>query len=169
MKKFFVAVFSAVLVFCTLISPSAHASEISEETAGLISMTCGSIQLQLKNLQKADSKMRVYLGGKYEFALTKLITNLNLRLVKNNLATDNLTSLQTTFSSEREFFKSSFTDYSKSLGSLIAIDCKTDPYGFYQQLETTREKRDTVHASYLRLQDVLGWHRTAVLGIKENL
>lgn len=169
MKKFFASSISAIIILSCAISPSAHATEISEDTAGLISVTCGSIQLQLKNVQKADSKMRVFLGSKYEFILTKLMTNLNLRLVKNNLVTDNLASSQTTFSSEFIFFKASFTDYSKSLDALIATDCKSNPYGFYEKLESTREKREAVRASYLRLKDVLALHRESVIELKGEL
>ena len=164
---------SAILVItlslATTVAYPVHAAEISEDTAGLISMTCGGIQLQLKNLQKNDSKMRVFLGAKYEFILNGLMTNLNLRLVKNHVATDDLASLQSTFSSERDFFRYAFTDYSKSLDILIAADCKSDPYNFYDQLELTRTRREAVRASYLRLKDVLNLHREGVIGLKENL
>lgn len=169
MKKFLNGIVLAAITFCLLITPAAHAVEITDETAGLISVTCGSIQLQLKNLQVTDSKMRVYLGAKYEFVLGNLITNLNLRLVKNNLVTDDLASLQSTFSSERDFFKYAFTDYSKALDNLIATDCKSDPYGFHKQLVATRTKREAVRASYLRLKDVLELHRVAVIDLRGTL
>ena len=169
MKKFLLAVFTIGFTTSMIIAPATQVAAISEDQAGLISMTCGSIQLQLKNLQKADSRWRVSLGARYEFVLGSLITNLNLRLIKNNLATDDLASLQTTFSSERDFFKFAFTDYSKSLDELIATDCKSNPYDFYDKLETTRDKREAVRASYLRLNDVLEWHRTAVVELKAGL
>lgn len=169
MKKFLLVGLTAIFVVNLSLTPTAHAAQISDDQAGLISMTCGSVQLQLKNLQKADSKMRVYLGSKYEFALTNLMTNLNLRLVKNNLASPLLAASQTTFSSEREFFKASFTDYSKSLDALIAIDCRLDPYNFYDKLEVTREKREQVRQSYLRLKDTLTDHRAIVVDLKDSL
>ena len=169
MKKFLLVGLTAIFVFSLNLTPTTHAAQISDDQAGLISMTCGSVQLQLKNLQKADSKMRVYLGSKYEFALTNLMTNLNLRLVKNNLASPLLAASQTTFSNEREFFKTSFTDYSKSLDALIAADCRLDPYGFYDKLEVTREKREQVRQSYLRLKDTLTDHRAIVVDLKDSL
>lgn len=168
MKKLVTVGFMVCLVSVVLLTGKAYA-EISEDQAGLISMTCGSIQLQLKNLQKADSRVRVYLGSRYEFVLVDLMTNLNLRLVKNNLASPVLAASQNTFSSEREFFKSAFTDYSKTLDTLIATDCKADPYRFYDQLEITREKREVVRQSYLRLGDVLAGHRGDVVNLKEQL
>ncbi|MCL1839752.1 hypothetical protein FWF89_01990 [Candidatus Saccharibacteria bacterium] len=167
MKKFLA--FIVCLAACLIIAPSAHAAQISEDQAGIISMTCGSIQLQLKNLQKADSRIRVYLGSKYEFVLTNLMTNLNLRLVKNNLASSPLSASQTTFNSEREFFKTTFTDYAKSLDTLIATDCKSNPYNFYDHLEITRSKREIVRQSYLRLKDVLADHRAVVVNFRDSL
>jgi hypothetical protein len=168
-KKFLIFSLTIAFVSNIVVVPATHAAQISDDQAGLISMTCGSVQLQLKNLQKADSKMRVYLGSKYEFILTNLMTNLNLRLVKNNLASPLLAASQAGFSSEREFFKSTFTDYSKSLDSLIATDCRLDPYNFYDKLEVTRKKREEVRQSYLRLKDVLVDHRTIVVELKDNL
>jgi len=169
MKKALATSLIVALIVNLNFNLTTHATQISDDQAGIISMTCGSIQLQLKNLQKADSKIRVYLGSKFEFVLTHLMTNLNLRLVKNNLASSPLASSQTTFNSERERFKADFTDYSKSLDALIATDCKSYPQRFYDQLEITRRKREDVRASYLRLKDVLLDHRTTVIGVKDNL
>jgi len=160
---------SLSLVTLLLVSSPAHAAHISEEKAGLISMNCGSIQLQLKSLQKADSKSRVFLGSKFEFILTHLMTNLNLRLVKNNLASPSLAASQATLSSERDFFKSAFTDYSKSLDALVATDCRSNPYLFHDRLEITRTKREVVRQSYLRLTDVLAHHRVLVIELSEDL
>jgi len=168
MKKLFASILIVAFVASLTFAPSASA-QISEEQAGVISMTCGSVQLQLKKLQKADSRVRVYLGSKFEFALTGLMTNLNLRLVKNNLASPPLASSQTTFSSERDYFKSTFTDYSKSLDTLIATNCRSNPYGFYDQLEATRAKRENVRQSFLRLKDVLNDHRTTVVNFRDDL
>lgn len=169
MQKPLIIILSLIFIVSATFSPLAHAEEISEDKAGLISMTCGSIKLQLKKLQKTDSLLRVNLGSDYETILNNYITNLNLRLVKNNRASSDLTSLQTTFSSERERFKSDFTTYAKSLDELIDLDCKNNPYDFYKKLESTRILRSDVRASYLRLKDILSWHRSAVFTLKESL
>ena len=151
------------------VMPVFRAGAISEEQMGKISMNCASIKVQLRALQKVDSRMRVYLGSKYEIMLSNFITNLNLRLVKNNLATKSLTELQTTFSSERERFKSDFTSYSQALEALIGVDCKSNPMQFHVQLELVREWRADVQASYFRLNEVLGWHRDAVVVLRGAL
>ena len=158
-----------VLIVNILVVPMAYAEDISEEKEGSISMGCLSIKETLKKLQKQDSRMRIYLGSKYEIVISNFMTNLNLRLIKNNIAAEEFTGLQTTFSSERERFKADFTGYSQSLESLIAIDCQSEAQRFYDQLIDVREKRADIQASYNRLNDVLGWHKQAVTGLKEDL
>jgi hypothetical protein len=166
-KKQSVVIFTTI--FSALIAVFPVHAVISDTTAGAISMSCNSIRFTMKDLQKSDATMRVYLGSTYERILTDFITNLNLRLIKNSQAPTDLTTLQSTFSSERDFFSRIFIDYSKSLEDLVAYDCKSDPYGFYDRLETTREKREEVRASFLRLRDVLGDYRTAVEDLRSSL
>lgn len=113
--------------------------------------------------------MRVQLGSGLESVLSGYIVNLNLRLVKNNISAGKFTDLQATFSSERERFKSDFTIYSRSLEELIAMDCQSEPAKFYEKLELTRTKRADVRSSFLRLQEVLDWHRSAVVDLRESL
>jgi len=169
MKKLFVPVVVTTILASNFAIVGNTAAAISEDQAGVISMTCGSVQLQLKNLQKTDSRVRVFLGSKYEFALTNLMTNLNLRLIRNNRPSSLLAASQSTFSNERDFFKTAFTDYSKSLDALLSINCRLNPYDFYNQLEITREKREIVRQSCLRLKDVLSDHRTTVVNLKDDL
>jgi hypothetical protein len=156
-------------VMAIVVMPVVNAGAISEAQAGRISMNCGSIRIQLGALQKTDSRMRVYLGSKYEIILSNFVINLNLRLVRNNLATEDLTGLQTTFSNERERFKSDFTSYARSLEDLLDVDCQKEPVQFYEKLEEVRVWREDVQASYNRMNEVLEWHRAAVVGLKESL
>ena len=158
-----------VLIVNILVVPMVMAADISEGKAEAISTECSSIKDALKKIQKQDSKMRIYLGSKYEIVISNFMTNMNLRLIKNNIAAEEFTGLQTTFSSERERFKADFTGYSQSLETLIGVDCQNEPQKFYEQLETVRAKRADVQASYHRLIDVLGWHKEAVTGLKDEL
>ena len=79
-----------------------------EEIYNRISQNCSSIKLQLERVQKEDSRNRVYLGAQFEIVSTNLMQNLNLRLVKNNMAKAELSEQQTSFASEREYFKNEF-------------------------------------------------------------
>lgn len=158
-----------VLLVNVLVVPVAYAADISEKKEESISAKCSSIKTTLKALQKQDSRMRVYLGSKYEIVLSNFITNLNVRLIRNNIDSEESVGLQATFSSERERFKADFTGYSQSLESLIGMDCENDPNGFYDQLIEVREKRSDIQASYSRLNEVLDWHKKSVLELKEDL
>ena len=97
----------AILLVATAVNP-VSAKTLGEEQKGLISTNCSSIQFQLKKLQKDDSKNRVHLGAQYETISTNLMMNLNLRLVKNNLASAAIAEQQTKFMSERDRFKNDF-------------------------------------------------------------
>lgn len=169
MKFHFLAPFLLSASLSLIIAPFASATQLSEEQTGHLSMNCSSIKIQLKSLQKTDSKLRVYLGSKYEIVLSNFMTNLNLRLIKDDYADQELAGLQTTFSSERERFKADFTAYSQALESLIGIDCQSEPQKFYDQLETVRLKRADVQASCDRMREVIDWHRTAVVRLQGSL
>ena len=169
MKLLRAVFFSCLLCFGLIVSPQVSAITLSDDQLGRLSMNCSSIKVQLQALQKTDSKMRVYLGSKYEIILTNFMTNLNLRLIKDDYADQELAGLQTTFSSERERFKSDFTSYSQALESLININCQAEPQKFYDQLELVREKRADVQASCNRMREVIDWHREAVLQVMEKL
>lgn len=146
-----------------------YARTLNDEEIGLISQTCSSIQLQLKNIQKTDARYRAKLGSYYEMINSNLMLNLNLRLVKNNLATAELSELQTTFSNERDYFKNAYTAYQKELDNLIAIDCREKPQDFYNQLEAVRSRREKVNTSTIRLRDLIRTHREAVMSLRGGL
>ena len=63
-------------------------TEISSAKKSAIVKNCEIMQQDLKNLQRIDSRTRVYLGRYYESILTKYITPLNVRLVENSLSSD---------------------------------------------------------------------------------
>ena len=107
-KRIRIAAFilAAILIF----SPSgtsfaAEHRDLSDEEIGAISQNCSSIKIRLQRVQKDDAKNRVYLGSQYETIASKLMLNLNLRLVKNGMANALLAEQQTTFMSERDRFK----------------------------------------------------------------
>ena len=143
--------------------------ELSDAEIGAISQNCASIKIHLQRIQKDDAKNRVNLGSRYETIATGLMLNLNLRLVKNNIANAYLAEQQTTFTSERNRFKDDFIGYSQELENLLNIDCKSEPAKFYRQLELTRAKREDVNASMQRLNGIMVSHRESILSLKESL
>jgi hypothetical protein len=162
------AILVAVILVATAVNP-VSAKTLGEEQAGLISTNCSSIKLQLKRIQKDDARNRVHLGAQYESISTNLMMNLNLRLVKNNMASAEIAEQQTTFMSERDRFKNDYIGYSQELEALINIDCKSEPQKFYDKLKKTRRKREDIDASIKRLNEILGRHHNAVNQLKESL
>ncbi len=142
---------------------------LSDEQLGMISQNCPSIQNQLRRVQRTDAKSRVHLGAQFEVISTNLMLNLNLRLVKNNLATAELADQQTTFSNERTRFKNDYINYSQSLERLIDTDCQKQPAQFYEQLTKVREKRSEVQQDVYRLTEIIRQHRESIVTLKESL
>ena len=172
MKKGIITAFvlSAIMLVISPISSFAvEHRELSDSEIGAISQNCASIKIHLRRVQKDDTKNRVNLGSQYETIATNLMLNLNLRLVKNNIANSYLTEQQTTFASERTRFKDDFIGYSQEFENLLNINCKEEPVKFYEQLELVREKRADIKASMDRLNGILVVHRQTILELKESL
>lgn len=166
--KYAAFIFALILVF----SPSATAidhRELSEEEVGIVSQNCSSIKVRLQRVQKDDARNRVFLGSQYETIASKLMLNLNLRLVKNGMASASLAEQQTTFMSERDRFKNDFIGYSQEFENLLNMNCKDEPEKFYRQLELVRAKRADVDASMQRLKSIISLHYESVTDLRNNL
>lgn len=163
----------ALALFALLFAPPAFAeessSQLSSKKRDQISENCGSIRQSLKLLQRSDARTRTYYGAIYETALSKYITPLNLRLVKNDLSSVALINLQTALATSRSNFSADYIDYSKSLEELIAIDCRLEPEAFYNKLVSTREKREVLQDDVKTISTLLTNSVKSVEIIKENL
>ncbi|MBR3180988.1 hypothetical protein IKF63_02835 [Candidatus Saccharibacteria bacterium] len=156
----------------TTIPVSAEGEEktnLSEEKRGLISQNCGTIRQSLKNLQRADSRARIYFGSIYETVSSKYVTPLNLRLVKNNISSVPMINLQTSLANSRSKFSADFIDYSKSLEELIVLDCRLNPDSFYEKLLETRKKREFVASDMKTLNELLTSSFDSAEKIKEKI
>ena len=144
---------------------TAPARALSEEQRGAISQSCSSIKQSLKVLQKADSRLRVLLGTTYQTILTSYITPLNLRLVKNNRPSTELTAIQADFSTQRDRFSRQFISYSQSIEDLLDIDCVTKPDEFYAKLDQARARRANLAQTVVELSDIINQHHTTVTNL----
>ena len=130
---------------------------------------CESIRNDLRNLQRMDSRTRVYLGRYYETILTKFVTPLNLRLVENNLSDVKLIENQTNLATARSNFADDFTKYSQTLEELIGIDCKNEPERFYERLVVTRDRRAKVNKDARKIRELTNEQVTLVKGLEDRL
>ena len=143
--------------------------DLSDGEIGSISQNCSSIKIRLQRVQKDDAKNRVFLGSQYETIASRLMLNLNLRLVKNGMANALLAEQQTTFMSERDRFKNDFIGYSQEFETLLNMNCKDEPEKFYRQLEIVRAKRADINASMKRMKDIVLLHHQTILELRDNL
>ena len=168
-KKTLIFYCSILLMFCQVMMITPGAVAISKVQEDAISKNCESIKESLKNVQRSDSKTRVYLGSYYETILTKYITPLNVRLVENNLSNAELVENQNDFATAKTTFANDFTKYQQLLEELIAVDCKNRPAEFYEKLDVVRQRRKTMEQDVLELRSLISKHVKLINGLKGKL
>lgn len=169
-----VGIMSVLLTFSSFSASAVNLDAIEHKVLddnyiGAVSQNCASIKVRLQRIQKDDARNRVHLGAQYESIASKLMLNLNLRLVKNNLASADIAGQQTAFVSEQKRFKDDYIGYSQELENLLKIDCKAEPKKFYYRLEIVRAKREDINLSMKRLREIITKHRAAVVTLKESI
>lgn len=169
MKRFLIVFAMVAVSFLSLPVMAASETEITKTQEHAIVDHCDSIRDNLKNVQKLDSRTRVYLGGYYETILSKFITPLNVRLVENNLSTAGFVENQNKIAEAKALFSNDFVSYQQGLEELVAMDCKTGPTDFYKQLEKVRQKRKTVEQDVLKLRTLISRHIELVENLKGDL
>lgn len=155
---------AAVLVF-----PAYTASALSDTQQHAIQDHCDSIKEVLKNIQKDDSRTRVYLGAYYEAILSKFVTPLNVRLVENNLSSASLVENQNKLANARSVFINNFITYQQGLEELVLMDCQSEPKQFYEKLEKVRQQRKKVEQNTQQVRGLITDHIKLVNQLREGL
>ncbi len=166
-KKVVSLIFCGLVVVVCLFSNATFA--ISRSRSQNIAKHCDEAREKLRVIQKNDAKTRVFLGGIYETVLNKYIVPLNVRLVENNLSTNGLIDLQNSFAESKSVFSSDYITYQKSLESLVAIDCKSEPDKFYNELSIARKKRMTMEQDVLKMRNLLSQYVKLVTELKGRI
>lgn len=162
-----------MLVFCLMfglmIIVPESVSAITETQKDAIAGRCEAIKEDLKNLQHADSRTRVYLGRYYETILNKFIVPMNMRLVENNLSTDKLIENRTDYEKTRTNFMIDYIEYQKVLEDLVATDCKKDVGAFYTKLVKTRQWREIVSKDVMKMRELMAGHVGLIEVVRKKL
>lgn len=140
------------------VANAASVVAISDSQKDAIIEHCDTIRGSLKDVQRADARTRVYLGGYYEDILLDYVTPLNLRLVENNLSSAEMVENQNKIADTRTLFMNDFVDYQQDLEELVLADCKRNPEGFYEKLVKVRQKRKIVEQDTLRMRSLISEH-----------
>lgn len=155
--------FITLMLFCQpFLAISGTVSAISEAQTEAIVGHCETNRESLKSVQKVDSRVRVYLGSYYEKILSKFITQLNVRMVENNLSDMKLIENQAAVAAAREKFNEDFVVYQKGLEDLIMVDCAAEPERFYEELLKVREERAVVREDAMTVRERILEHVTLV-------
>ena len=170
MKKIFASILCGVVVLAGLTNVvRAEGEEMSDELKGAISVNCGSIVKQLQNVRYYDRRAREYLGNRYEKVLTSYVTNLNVRLVKNNISNARLQELQVALAESHAGFKNEYGKYATEMNELIGMNCVTEPEGFYVKLGQVRARRVNVRRWTEKMSEGLDKYRDEVADMRDLL
>ena len=156
------------MAFLSCFFLSAPAYAISETQEKAIQNHCDSIKEVLKNIQKDDSRTRVYLGAYYEAVISKFVTPLNVRLVENSLSSASLVENQNKLADTRSRFIDDFVSYQQSLEELILMDCHKDSQKFYDKLEKVRTSRKTVEQDTSKIRTLVTDHVKLVTQLRDK-
>ncbi len=148
----------AILSCVVLALVSTPVGAISDGQKSAIVDHCEAIKISLRDLQKRDSRTRVYLGGYYEAILTKFMKPLNIKLMEEDLSRGDLVDNQSDFAEIKVTFASDFVGYQQKLEELVGMDCKKNPEDFYDKLTKVREKRKVVNQDATKMRKLVGEH-----------
>ncbi len=159
---------SILLMFCQVfLCNSAFA--VSEEKVNAVRENCAGILEVLKSVQREDSVVRTHIGPYYNNVLEKFIKPLNSRLVENNMFDTGLLNNQSNFVTAQEVFRADYSEYQRELSELTAMDCVADPAGFYEKLESVRERRRVVSLSVSEMRGLVSEQMTLVEGLRDRI
>lgn len=156
-----------IMMVAALISVPVGAVTENQEDA--IKNHCEAIREDLKKVQKADARTRVYLGALYETILTDFVVPLNVRLVENNLSGAEFIENQNNVADTKTLFANDFISYQQNLEELVLMDCKKEPEGFYNKLEMVRKKRKIVEQDVLKMRNLISEHVELATQLKGKL
>lgn len=151
------------------LASACYAADLHEGQKTAISQNCAHIKDSLIQLQRVDSRTRTYLGTAYESISSRFITPLNLRLVRLGTPSATLFEIQSNFTTAQAQFRDRYIAYMRDLENLIATDCEARPEDFYNQLTTTRTKREELRQSTKKLAELAEEQYQAVFKLRSDL
>ncbi|MBQ3476003.1 hypothetical protein IJH26_00600 [Candidatus Saccharibacteria bacterium] len=164
MKRFLMVMMVLALGFVSI-----PVSAISDTQKESIIEKCDNIKTNLKTVQRNDSRARVFLGAYYETILTRYITPLNIKLVEKNLSNAGFVENQNGFASGKTIFANDFTKYQQMLEELVAVDCKTEPEKFYNELVDVRKRRKIMEQDVLKMRQLISEQIKLVEGLRGKI
>lgn len=130
----------------------AQTSTPSDAHIEVIKAHCVDATASLNQLHASDALLRVNRGQVYESISTRLMIPLNSRLVLNRLDSGALVAKTAQYDRQLTAFRLAYQQYEKAMSLALAVNCKTQPVEFYQNVVDARTKRQQTHEAVVTLQ-----------------
>jgi hypothetical protein len=142
------------------------ASTVTPEVIERIKNRCVENQAALNRLHQTDAFLRNDRGNLYRTISDKLMVPLNRRLAANQLDGGALLTITSDYNNEYTKFYKTYIDYDNSLSRVLDIDCAREPVSFYNALLETRQKRNSLSESNLKIKELIRRYGTTFTDFK---
>ena len=153
-----------VLAESASLSSAKKATERQEQK---IIRECTSIKNQISRLRSNDALTRVNLGQNYEVISSRLMANLNTRIVSSKLNGSELVAISAEFSENINYFRENYQIYERELTKLSQMNCSKDAGKFYDQLEIIRYYRGELNFNTTKLHEIAEEYQEALERFEE--
>ena len=172
-SRIFIAIRASVLLMGSPVLAEDVKSDSAKKATALqgqkIVRECKNIQNQLGRLRSNDALIRVNLGQNYEVISSRLMANLNTRIVSNKLNGSELVALSAEFSENLEYFRENYQIYERDLTKLSHMDCSKAADKFYDQLEIVRYQRSELNFNTTKLHEIAEEYQKALERFEETI
>lgn len=126
-----------------------------------IRANCTYAKATLDRVHESDALLRVNRGQLYESTSTRLIANLNSRIVLNRLDGTDLVKIASDYERGLTSFINNYRDYEQQSSRALSIDCTRQPVAFYDAVTSARQKRAVVYDSVTSLNSQANKYKDA--------
>lgn len=150
-----VAVVMTCVGYASAYAAKAPDTTLSDAELQSVRDNCIVLKNTLEQLNYSDTALRVNQGQYYEEISTKLMAPMNSRIALNKYDGGELTTITADYVKQIDTFRMNYTAYAKDLKQAQSDNCSADPQHFYDDIVTTEQARQTLHASVLKLNDMV--------------
>lgn len=133
----------------------AQSAPMTEAHIQKIRANCVDAQQALIKLHANDALLRVNRGQLYESISTKLMTPFNSRTIANKYDGSRLVERAATYEKQLNEFRADYIIYEEAMSRTLRINCTNEPVAFYDSVNETRLKRQSVHQRTTALQKTI--------------
>lgn len=144
---------TSLALFCGILNFAAAEDTPPMDDAHIerIRANCTYAKSAMNRVYESDGLLRVNRGQLYESVSTKLMTNLNSRIILNRLDGVELIGIANTYDRALNDFRTNYQQYEQQLSQAMSVDCTKQPVAFYDAVQSAQQKRSAVYTSVTNL------------------